>query len=237
MRNNELPRDLFGSITVRKQEKKFARQYREDGAAHRIAVTIRWDDECQNGHNTFAITADIQRQARNNRWVWSCGGCCHDDVAKRFPKLAKYLKWHLCGADMPMHYVANTVYHASNRDCWGCLKGEPRAVDYYPLTKDGGLAFKVDESGKPIPIKCKTAQEAKAVAESMGSVNVLDHVVLRGEGKERELDAARNSAVWPEATDEELLQEPEALKAALMARLPALMAEFRKDMEELGFVW
>lgn len=55
------------------------------------------------------------------------------------------------------------------------------------------------------------------------------------EGKARELDSARHTAVWPEATDEQLMSEPEVLKGLLEARLPTLMAEFKADMEELGF--
>lgn len=57
------------------------------------------------------------------------------------------------------------------------------------------------------------------------------------EGKARALDAARGVAVWPEATDAELSQEPEALKSALLARLPALLARFRADIEATGFYW
>lgn len=55
------------------------------------------------------------------------------------------------------------------------------------------------------------------------------------EGKERELDKARSVAIWPEATDEELCSPD--LKEKLAARLPALMAEFRKDIEAAGFLW
>jgi hypothetical protein len=43
--------------------------------------------------------------------------------------------------------------------------------------------------------------------------------------------------VWPEATDEELMQEPKALEAALLARLPGLLREFRAAVESLGFVY
>jgi hypothetical protein len=61
--------------------------------------------------------------------------------------------------------------------------------------------------------------------------------VAWGEGKARDLDAARSCAVWPEATDAELSQDKPALEAALMARLPALIAAFRADMEAAGFAW
>lgn len=46
------------------------------------------------------------------------------------------------------------------------------------------------------------------------------------------LEWARNSAVWPEATLEQLQD-----KELLAARLPKLLKRFREDVEELGFVW
>lgn len=56
-----------------------------------------------------------------------------------------------------------------------------------------------------------------------------------GEGKARDLDAARLSAIWPEATDEELLAPKPELEAKLLARLPTLMQEFKAAVESLGF--
>lgn len=49
------------------------------------------------------------------------------------------------------------------------------------------------------------------------------------------LDAARRSAVWPEATDEELTAP--GLADRLQARLPGLLEAMRKDIEAVGFVW
>lgn len=46
-----------------------------------------------------------------------------------------------------------------------------------------------------------------------------------------DLNAARNCAVWLDATDEELLSED--LRQKLIDRLPALMEEFRNDLNEL----
>ena len=57
------------------------------------------------------------------------------------------------------------------------------------------------------------------------------------EGKARELDTARACAIWPEATDEQLSASTEDLTAALNARLPGLMADFRRFIEGLEFVW
>ena len=52
------------------------------------------------------------------------------------------------------------------------------------------------------------------------------------EGKEPDLEAARETAIWPDATLEQL-QDEEQLKA----RLPGLLAEFRAAVESLGFEW
>ena len=78
----------------------------------KLVVTIRHDDECGNGHNSFSITGTLSEKKRNNRW-YECGwGCLHDEVAKFFPELAPHLKWHSCSIDGPLHYLANTTYHA-----------------------------------------------------------------------------------------------------------------------------
>lgn len=57
------------------------------------------------------------------------------------------------------------------------------------------------------------------------------------EGKEREFDAARHSAVWPEATEETLSLPKEQLKAILIERQDGLVMEFKKAMEEIGFIY
>ena len=49
------------------------------------------------------------------------------------------------------------------------------------------------------------------------------------------LDHARSTAVWPDATDEDLLAP--GLEMRLQARLPRLMEEFRAAVESLGFVY
>lgn len=140
--------------------------FTEHGSQFCIVAKVRYDDECGNGHNSFAITATISERC-GNQWRDYCGGCCHEEISKHFPKLAPLIKWHLCASDGPMHYVANTVYHAGNR----------------------------------------------------------------------QLDAARHCAIWPEATDEQLCSEPEELKRLLLERLPALLEEFKTAIESLGFTF
>lgn len=153
------------SILTKDQKKTFGPVFfSENKYDYRITVTVRYDDDCGNGHNSFAITASIEER-RGNKWIDARCGTCHDDVAKRFPKLGPYIKWHLTSSDGPMHYFVNTCY-------W---------------VKEGNLAN------------------------------------------------ARSSAVWPEATDSDL--SIHALAIRLGERLPALMDEFRKAVESLGFTY
>ena len=56
-----------------------------------------------------------------------------------------------------------------------------------------------------------------------------------GKPKERELDLARSSAIWPEATDEEL--SASNLREKLEQRLPRLLEDFRAAMEKLEFTF
>lgn len=148
------------------------------GHGAEMKVELRFDDELCNGYNTFTITADVSTPASRRRRDIAAGGCMHEEIAVVFPELIPLIKWHLCSTEGPMHYLANTVYHAGDRDCWGVVAG-----------------------------------------------------------KDRNLDLARSSAIWPEATDEDLMQEPEALRVALLVRLPRLMSEFRSTMDSVGFHW
>ena len=125
-----------------------------------------------------------------------------------------------------MHYVANTVFFAGNRDCHGLLKDERRQLRN---GKTGLPAWKLEATAKlPQYVDSETCPAAKSELRYVPWERV-------GEGKDRELDKAREMAIWPEATDEELTAPD--LKEKLLARLPALLAAFRADMEELGFVW
>ena len=159
--------------TIYPQERKFGAEYiNEHGETEVLKAVVRHDDRCENGHNTFSVTASLYVG-----YVERACGCLHDEIRERIPELAPFIKWHLCSTDGPLHYVANTVYHA----------GEYQAT----LRVSGG--------------------------------------------KERDLDAARRSAIWPDATDEELI-EP-GLEQRLADRLPALLEDFQAAVESLGLTY
>lgn len=247
-----------------------------------IQVEIRFDDECRNGRESFAITGEVRDpRVRRDSGIVACG-CLHDAIAQAFPELAPLIRWHLTSTDGPMHYEANTVYLAGDRDHWGLRKGEPHPGERHqevrvrfgtsPISHKVGrrlAAFmrdlpatlsivEVPHVNRPgetykfcpkftfegLPCEWHTcpfdsrdeAEEWRAALLS-GQVEWIKRPTLFGEGKARDLDGARSVAVWPDATDEQLTAEPDQLRAMLRARLPALLAEFRADVERAGFLW
>lgn len=232
--------------------KSEARPIKGWGAGAMIRAEIRFDDNCRNGHNSFAITGEISIPRRRD--CEACG-CIHDEIAQAFPELAPLIRWHLTSSDMPMHYVANTVYLAGDRDHNGLRAGERRPLtgrDGMPLyTLRAIVAPGVAISAAHLKVsRDGTAYEAGDVAplhaletnhrgEGLPVPPVLAWTqdYREGEGKARDFDAARRAAVWLDATDEELSVEPDALRAVLEARLPRLLEQFRCDIEAAGLQW
>lgn len=192
------------------------RYYREDGSDYRISVSLRFDDGCRNGHESFTIAADIDEK-RGNQWRYYMGGCCHDEITKRFPELAHLIKWHLVSTDGPMYYLANTMYHADEH-------GPNMAWVYFTGENDPLTLGEVKERS----IGYLKEIEARKVEGVPGYRVKWDEKTA----KVANLDYARSSAVWPDATLEQLRDE-----SALKARLPELMSAFHLDMMRCGFVW
>jgi hypothetical protein len=222
---------LPASVLTSNQKKSFGPKfYTEHGSQLRIVAEVRHDDRCGNGHNSFAITATIDEKC-GGQWRDHSGGCCHDEVAKHFPELAPLIKWHLTSTDGPMHYVANTTYHASDKDHRGLRKDERRQL------KNGRTGLNVWEvvtrNDKGERISVSSSNWIDSAQKPAGKLSAeYEPVWIEGEGKKSDLEAARSCAVWPDATLDQLQD-----KDALLARLPALMAEFKAAVESLGFVY
>jgi len=89
------------------------RKIRSLSDGSRFVLTIRYDDECGNGKNSFSMITSRERQKRDGEWVMTSGGCAdHSEIEKYFPNLKHLVKWHLFDTSGPMHYLANTLYHA-----------------------------------------------------------------------------------------------------------------------------
>lgn len=105
------------SILTKNQKKILVREsVHVNGTLYkRVGARVRFDDSCGNGHNSFSITGSFyrtQRQIDNDDPEMV--GCCHDELVRVFPELKHLFKWHLCSTDGPVHYIANTTYHAKN---------------------------------------------------------------------------------------------------------------------------
>lgn len=158
-----------------------------------------------------------------------------DDITRVFPELAHLLKWHLCSHKGPLHYISNTVFNAGERDCNGLLKGESKQlINGRSGMPSWELAVVREGSLTPV-IKPPTYIDAPEAPPTTGLR--LEYVpwVRVGEGKERNLDYARSCAVWPEATDEQLMLPTEELTQLLNDRLPALIEQFTQDLRVCGF--
>lgn len=88
-------------------KKELKKKIQYGGKVATMTVELRFDDECENGHDSFAITGKIKVGRRFETW-----GCIHDEIREHFPELAHLIKWHLTSTDGPMYYIANTVYWA-----------------------------------------------------------------------------------------------------------------------------
>lgn len=269
--------------SIQNQTLKFTRNFQENGTPpFSMTVTLRFDDQLNNGHEDFSITSDVVERPSGR---WSHGGANHDDIARAFPEFAHLTKWHLTSTQGPMHYLANTLYLAGDLDSMGREKGQPASFSHgiqfgdSPMTHRISTPFFEFLSGIPsrrerlasgLPslsyvavhspdrrsnfpprytlngFACKWHEcpfgDRTQAEEFVQAFATLDHrlvtvPVLLSPGKERELDAARRAAVWPDATDAELSRPQGELREVLKARLPALMAQFKSDMLDLGFTW
>lgn len=136
----------------------FSKDYswEQDGNEHDLKVFLRYDDECNNGHNTFAITGSLYTNGK----IESCG-CLHDTIAQYAPEFAPYIKWHLVSSDEPMHYIANTIYHAKN--------GDLEAARSTAIWSDATLEQLQDKDALEARLPA-LMQEFKAAMETLGFI-------------------------------------------------------------------
>lgn len=232
---SEVSNNLPSSVLTKSQKKVYGPKFfTEDDRRYEIIATVRYDDECGNGHNSFSITGEIWRVPR--RQDCESTGCIHEKIAEHFPELAPFIKWHLVGSDGPMYYLSNTIYHASNRDHRGLQKGEMRQLRNGRTNKPVWQRVVRGNSGEVVGVGSASWTDSDEEPDESICAK-WEAVLIEGEGKARELNHARSSAVWPEATDEQLTADPAVLRAALTARLPALMEEFKAAVESLGLVY
>ena len=187
------------------------------GLIVKLEVTLSWWDLCKNGHNSFFIRshAYVKKSVLDTDLRKEYYQLTQQDVDVYFPQLKKAYAYYraLFSPYGPLYYFENTTYQAGAVDCWGTKAGEQRK------TAEGLLKWR-NSSGFKLHFGDKTDEFC---------------VPILGEGKKRDLDAARNSSFWPDATDEELSLERSALLELLEMRLQGIMTNFKSFIEKLGF--
>ena len=200
------------SRLIKNQKQTFTREFMEYDEIQVLTVTLRYDDECGNGHNTFAMAATQRHKV--SRQI-DCCGCMHKTIVQVFPEFEHLVKWHLCSSDGPMHYIANTVYHADQHGPDKCH-----------------IKFNDAKNGLSMSsLKYCSILEGEQIARTHSDLYSI--AIDQKTEKAANLNAARSSAIWPDATDEELLADD--LEAKLTLRLPALLDTFCYTMVTLGF--
>ncbi len=203
--NIELPE----SKRLKYQYFEVKKDYRQGGKSYRIVAEVRHDDRCGNGHNTFAITGKLCEYKHDKYVLISCGSI-HDDISKHIPWLRPFLQWHGCTTDGPLYYLENTLYHASKI---------PVDIGKRCLYLEG-VFIKVCDPHEVEEMRRKYGKLAK--------FELFPNPMAKGPN----LELARKSALWPDATLEQLRD-----KKALLKRLPELMKEFKKAVESLGLIY
>lgn len=91
--------------------------YTENGEEYKIKTTVSLDDDCRNNICEWSITADIRWKNKYGIYKEYMGGCCHDEIARHCPELAKFIPLHCCNHyGAPMYPVENGMYHIKNSD-------------------------------------------------------------------------------------------------------------------------
>ena len=266
------------SVLTKSQFKTFSKNINYEGTDCTMSVTLRYDDKCNNGHNTFTITGSI-KGGKYGRYGYeiSMGGCIHDEIKKYFPEFKHLIKWHLCNSDAPMYYLENTLYLASDSASSKYKVGEPNQWEKVLTFNDSYITHKFSKAFIEFleNKKNKTFQIVEVEHKKDSDYNYKPKYTFKGfecqwhecpfddkqtaeeykkeltkkewkiktivtgyqKGKSRDFEGARHSAIWEDATEEQLSLPSEELKKLLIARLPKLMANFKKDIEALGFVY
>lgn len=114
----------------------------EDGTQYKITSKVSLDDDCKNTMYDFSVTADIHYKGKNGRFYeYSCG-CCHEEIQKHCPEIAKFIPLHLCNHyGAPMYPEANGFYHLQN-------SGKAATMNYLRITEDEYNALSLAEDKK-----------------------------------------------------------------------------------------
>src|SRR5882724_6961369 len=110
-----------------------------------VIIKIRLNDDCHNGHQDFAITANVYPTGKRGDRNLISAGCCHEEILKARPDLKPFVDLHLSTAKgVPMYAIANGFYHLKN-DCGNGRSRKEVTMDYLRLTEKEFELIKIAE--------------------------------------------------------------------------------------------
>jgi hypothetical protein len=93
--------------------KEFNKVFYENGFKYRIKVEAELVHRDGNSNAYFSITGEVERRAKNNRWVFETGGCIHEEIIEQLPQLKPLCDIHLSDENgVPMYAYENAGYWA-----------------------------------------------------------------------------------------------------------------------------
>lgn len=199
-----------------------------DNEQYRFKIGFNKIGDQESYFSIVGETWDLGRP-KVDRYSRCCGAL---QVGGYVPELAYLDKYHLVSIKEPMHYIANSLYHASDRDHYGLLKGETRQIINGKTGIPCWILQAVDGLGNVVDLyRIEKYQDARERPPQTDLKLEWVPLLRIGEGKEPNLEAARTSACWPDAELSDFTREN------LEARLPELMEQFKKDITDFGLDW
>lgn len=213
-----------------------------DTEGNPMTVKIRLNDECGNGHQDFAITADVYEKGKPKiDKYFIMGGCCHEEILKVRPDLKIFVDLHLCDyLGIPMHPTANGFYflrEGFNNTPADSPKFRAEYGEYYRIT---GNQFDVLKTSKNEIqyylnlVKLAILDQWKVQADK--AIKLLEEMT----GNEFLVDSKRSQLVAPtaEMIEEELKRQrnnyysPEAEAERERAKQGKILAKLATDRDK-----
>jgi hypothetical protein len=148
------------------------------GGKEKTVIKIRLNDKCLNGHEDFAMTADIYEDGKDVG-----GGCCHKHILALRPDLAPFAALHLSDwKGAPMHAASNA---------WYWFQGAfPDSADHSPNL---GACHGGTGSSAKTPDECKRIFMEHIRADE----SQVKHIVTAAPRSEQELQAVMEDMGFP----------------------------------------
>lgn len=218
-----------------------------DAEGNQMFISIRLDDECNNGHQDFAITADIYAKGRPcNSRNWIAGGCCHEDIIAARPDLKMFVDLHLADWEgVPMYAVENGFYHLGKGFNDTPATGDTfraKFCEYYRITPDQfdalrkcdtqiQYALKIQELGILEQWKAQANEAIKTLEQMTGETFVNTSVKSNFHVPAQEQIDAENERMASGYYTPEAKQG--RAEAALQAKLAEIDAEAKAKCENV----